>query len=346
MKAIVLREFGQPLVAEDVPDPCPGPQDVVVKVMACGIDGTDLKLLNGFGYTPELPFIMGHEPAGIVEEVGAEVCEFRPGDRVIPYIFLIPPHSSWYRTPREQLCPEMTGVIGVRHAAGGYAERLCVPERQLVRLPDAIAWQDAAVLCDAGLTAWHAVDRAAIVEGETLVVFGVGGVGSFVVQLAKLRGARVIAVEQSAAAEEWARSLGADEVLRNDEQPAAERIRQLSDHGGADCVMDIVGSQATLTDGVDSLRVGGRLVVVGYTPDEYSLSPRRLAQNELQLTGSRGGTHQDLQAITQLMADGRLQSIVTQTRPLEQANESLEALRQGAVLGRLVLENQSAGTAA
>lgn len=346
MKAVVLREFGQSLVVEDVPDPHPGPQDVVIKVMACGIDGTDLKLLDGFGYTPELPFIMGHEPAGVVEEVGAEVTDFRPGDRVIPYIFLIPPDSAWYRAPREQLCPEMTGVIGVRNAAGGYAERLCVPARQLVRVPDEVSWQDAAVLCDAGLTAWHAVDRAQISEGETLLVIGVGGVGSFVVQLAKLRGARVIAVEQSAAAEDWARSLGVDAVLRNDEQPVAERVRNLAGHGGADCVMDIVGSQATLNDGVDSLHVGGRLVVVGYTPDEYALSPKRLAQNELQLIGSRGGTHRDLTAMTELMADGKIQSIVTQTRPLEQANESLEALRQGAVLGRLVLETSSTDTAA
>jgi len=314
-------------------------------VMACGIDGTDLKLLDGFGYMPELPFIMGHEPAGVVIETGAEVTGFQPGDRVIPYIFLIPPDSSWYRSAREQLCPEMTGVIGVRNAAGGFAERLCVPARQLVRIPDNVTWPDAAVLCDAGLTAWHAVERARIQIGDNVLVIGVGGVGSFVVQLARLRGAHVIAAEQCDSSVEWARSLGANEVCNSNHGPLSEAIQELTDNTGVDCVMDIVGNQQTLTDGIDSLRVGGRLVVVGYTPDQYSLSPKRVAQNEFEVCGSRGGTHRDLAAVTELMASGQIRSIVTETQPLENANESLDALRRGDVQGRLVLEIQPLGNA-
>jgi 2-desacetyl-2-hydroxyethyl bacteriochlorophyllide A dehydrogenase len=284
---------------------------------------------------------MGHEPAGIVDKVGSDVTEFRPGDRVLPYIFLIPPGSRWYQSSREQLCPEMAGVIGVKNLPGGYAERLRITARQLIRLPDSIAWKDAAVLCDAGLTAWHAIARSRIQIGETVVVIGVGGVGSFVVQLAKLAGANVVAVERSAKKTEWARSLGAQYAIDSGQMQVTEEVKRLTAGAGADCVLDIVGSRDSLAAGIDSLRVGGRLVVVGYTPDVYSLSAKRLAQNELELLGSRGGTRRDLAAVVNLMASGRIQSVVTQTRPLNQVNEALTELRQGNVLGRVVLELHS-----
>src|SRR5437764_13415465 len=111
MKAAVLKAFGAPLSIEEVDDPRPGPDDAVIRVMACGIDGTDLKLLDGFGYTPDLPFIMGHEPAGLVESVGDRVTALRLGDRVIPYNFLIPSESSWYTSDRVTVCTENAVVI-------------------------------------------------------------------------------------------------------------------------------------------------------------------------------------------------------------------------------------------
>lgn len=339
MKAALLEEFGAPLVLTDVPDPVPGPDEVQIRVRACGIDGTDLKLLDGFGYTPKLPFIMGHEPAGVVEQVGGELDEFAPGDRVIPHIFLVPPESRWFRSPREQLCPEMTGVVGVKDAPGGYAERVCVAARQLVRIPESVAWHDAAVLCDAGLTAWHAVDRASLLSGETVLVVGVGGVGSFVVQFAKMAGVDVIAVDRSAQKLDWARSLGADHVLNSHEQDVAGEVRRLTGGIGVDCALDIVGAAASLTAGIAALKPGGRLVLVGYTPDEYTLSAKQFAQNEFELIGSRGGSFRDLQAVVDCVASGRIKSIVTGRRPFEEVNEALAELRAGGVLGRLVLEH-------
>ncbi|MBX7169051.1 MAG: zinc-binding dehydrogenase [Pirellulales bacterium] len=344
MMAAVLREFGQPLEITDWPDPRPGPRDAIVRVMACGIDGTDLKLLGGFGYTPELPFIMGHEPAGVVEEIGSEVTEVRCGDRVVPYIFMIPPGSPWYGSPSEQLCPEMTGVIGVKNVPGGYAERLRVPAAQLTRLPDSIAWADAAVLCDAGLTAWHAVRRAQLESGEAVLVIGVGGVGSFVVQFARLAGAEVIAVEKHVAKLDWARSLGAERVIDGCQEDVPQCARQLAGAGGVDCVLDVVGSAESIAWAIESLRPGGRLVLVGYTPDAYPLSPKRFAQNEWRLIGSRGGTRRDLQAVVDQVAAGRVRSIVTRSRRLLEVNEALTSLREGQVLGRTVLEVHSPDT--
>ncbi|MFO1094578.1 MAG: zinc-binding dehydrogenase [Planctomycetaceae bacterium] len=339
MKAALLTKFGAPLELVEVPDPQPGPDDVVVRVMACGIDGTDLKLLDGFGYTPELPFIMGHEPAGVVEQVGRNVRDFAPGDRVIPYIFLIPPDSPWYRSPREQLCPDMVGVIGVKHVPGGYAERLCVAVRQLVRIPDSVPWHDAAVLCDAGLTAWHAVGRARLQPGETVLVIGVGGVGSFVVQFAKIAGATVVAIERSPGKCRWTMELGADAVLVADHPDNADALRRYAGVG-FDCVIDVVGSAESLATGVASLKPGGRLIVVGYTPDEYRLSAKQFAQNEFELIGSRGGSFADLREVVQAVASGQIQSIVTQRRPLREVNEALAELKSGRVQGRLVLDCQ------
>jgi D-arabinose 1-dehydrogenase-like Zn-dependent alcohol dehydrogenase len=333
MKAAV-EETGAPL--HQAVTIAPGPDDAVIAVRACGIDGTDLKLLDGFGYTPDLPFIMGHEVAGVVESVGARVDTTRPGDRVVVYNFLIPPESPWYRGEREQLATDMLGVVGVKGHSGGYAEKLRVAARQLVAIPEGVGWRDAAVHCDAGLTAWHAVGRSHLAAGETVLVIGVGGVGSFAVQFARLAGARVVAAERTQAKLDWARKLGVDEAILFSE--IAARVRDLSAGHGADCVLDIVGTAETMTAAIDAVAVGGRIVVVGYTPDSFALAGKRLAQNELEVIGSRAGSRQDLAAALALTAARRILSIVTDHAPLDAVNEALAKLARGDVLGRLVLD--------
>jgi propanol-preferring alcohol dehydrogenase len=336
MKAAVLNAFGAPLTIEEIDDPHPGPDDAVIRVKACGIDGTDLKLLDGFGYTPDLPFIMGHEAAGVIESVGERVTVFKPGDRVIPYNFLIPPDSPWYRTDREQLCPDMIGVVGVKNRNGGYAEKLLLPAEQLVQIPEGISWRDAAVYCDAGLTAYHAVDRSRLTKGETVLVIGVGGVGSFAIQFARLAGARVIALDRLQTKLDWARTLGATVAVTSDE--VGEAVRAFTNGEGLECVLDIVGTEQTMAVGIDAVRGGGRIVVVGYTPDIFALSGKRLAQNELEIIGSRAGSRKELAGALALTAAGKIRSIVTDTAPLDQVNEALDKLRRGEVIGRLVLD--------
>lgn len=341
MKAAVLREFKKPLSWEEVTTPRPGPDDVLVKVMACGIDGTDLKLLDGFGYTPDLPFIMGHEVAGVVTEAGHRVSGFEEGDRVIVYNFTTCGECLPCRTFREQICVNMGSVLGAKERNGGYAEFVTVPGRQLVQIPDDVSWPDSAVCCDAGMTAFHAIDRAGLQMGETVLIVGVGGVGSIAVQLAKIAGARVIAVELSQSKREWARQIGADEVLSPNDEDLPAVVRDLTEGLGVDCAIDIVGQTDTMTAGVASLRNGGRMVVVGYTPDHYPVEGKYLAQNELEIIGTRAGRKQDLINVVRLMASGRVGSIVTQTFPMENANEALAVLRSGENLGRIVLLSPS-----
>lgn len=338
MKAAVLREFGKPLVIEDIEAPVPTANEVLIRMHACGIDGTDLKLLDGFGYHPELPFIMGHEPAGVIEQIGDAVTNINIGDRVVTHNFFMCGTCELCRNNRGQLCPNMTRVLGVKDAPGGYAEYMKIPATQAVQLPGNISFKDAATLSDAGITAFHAVDRARIAAGEIVLVIGVGGVGSYAVQFAKLRGARVIAAETTAAKCAHALTLGVDEVVNSTDSKVTEQCRELTGGRGVDCVIDIVGQESTIAAGVDSLFNGGRIVIVGYTTDSYPLNGKQLAQNELEIIGTRCGRKQDLTAAAALLSDGKVKSIVTDSAPLENVNEALARLRAGEVLGRCVLE--------
>jgi 2-desacetyl-2-hydroxyethyl bacteriochlorophyllide A dehydrogenase len=337
VKAAILRELGKPLEITEIETPEPDRDDVLVQVMACGIDGTDLKLLDGFGYVPDLPFIMGHEVAGIVAEVGSHVSEFKPGDRVVIYNFSYCGKCLLCRTHREELCINMAGVLGARGRYGGYADYCLVPVRQIVPVPGHVPWPDAAICCDAGLTAYHALDRGRVHMGESVLIIGVGGVGSMVTQLVKLAGARAIVAVRSERRAQQARAMDADEVIYSTQGNVAQVVHEMTDGLGADCVIDNVGNQETLIYGFDSLRHGGRLVIVGYTPEVYPLNGKVTAQNEKEIIGSRAGRLQDLIDTVRLMASGKFKSIVTETFPLEKANEALAFLRSGKMLGRAVL---------
>lgn len=338
MKAAVLRQFGQPLTLEAMPVPVPGDDDVIVRVMACGVDGTDLKLRDGFGYTPELPFVMGHEIAGVVENVGQSVTDFRPGDRVAVYNFLNCGRCVYCMTYREQLCPNMAGVMGVLRVHGGYAEFVRVPAQQLLRIPENVSWEDAAVCCDAVLTALHAVDRAHLRLGETVLIVGVGGVGSAAIQIARLSGADVIAVDRDARREAWAMANGARVfIAAQDDTDWRQQVMHLTEGAGVACAIDIVGTETTLNLSLQSLQRGGRMLVVGYTPDQFAVAGKYLAQNELEIIGTRAGRRQDLVNALRLVAETRLRSIVQHRFRLDEVNAALDLLSAGNAIGRIVL---------
>lgn len=336
MKAAVLRAVGEPLAIEDIAAPRPGPGEVLLRVRACGIDGTDLKLLDGFGYVPDLPFVMGHEIAGEVVECGADVTGFAAGDRIVVYNFVTCGACFYCRVGRDQLCQDMRGIVGILDRPGGYADTVCLPAQQLIRLPDRVSYQDGATCCDAGMTALHAVDRADVSIGERALVIGVGGVGSVVTQILAASGVEVIAVDFDAAKEDWARAQGAAAFLSLEGDALAAEALRRSGGMGVDRVIDVVGLEATMRAGFAALRRGGRMVVVGYTPEALPLPGKELAQNEKEVLGTRAGSRVDLRACLTLYETGKLRSIVRATYPLQKVNEALEALR-GGVIGRIVL---------
>jgi propanol-preferring alcohol dehydrogenase len=294
-------------------------------------------ILTGFGYVPQLPHVLGHETAGVIARVGEGVTDFRPGDKVAVYNYFYCGSCVYCRVHREQLCINMKGVLGILNRYGGYAEYVTAYARQLVRVPDEMSWHDAAVCCDAGITAYHAVDRGGIRLGEVVLVIGIGGVGSMVTQLCKASGARVIVAVLSEERGHRAREMGADHILNSRQVRIEKAVNELTGGLGVDCVIDVVGIEETMTYGVSSLRRGGRLVLIGYTPERYPLRGEQLDQNELTIIGTRGGRISDLGAIVKLVADGRIKSVVTKLYPLEEANEALAFLRSGEAMGRVVL---------
>ena len=209
MKAALLRKIGEPLSLEELPLPQPGADEALLRVRACGIDGTDLKLLDGFGYVPELPFVMGHEIAGEVVACGANAHDFAPGDRAVVYNFVTCGSCVYCCTFHDQLCVNMRGIVGILDVPGGYAEYVCLPAQQLIRLPDGVSFADGATCCDAGMTALHAVDRADVNIGDRALVIGIGGVGSVVTQILSASGVEVIAVDIDSDKESWALEQGA-----------------------------------------------------------------------------------------------------------------------------------------
>ena len=336
MKAAVLRKIGEQLTIEELPQPTPGVGEALVKVRACGLDGTDLKLLDGFGYVPQLPFIMGHEVAGEVAAVGADVFDFAPGDRVAIYNFVTCGACVYCRTFHEQLCLNMRGIVGILEVAGGYAEYVCTPVQQLVPVPDEVSWADSATCCDAGMTALHAVDRADVKIGDTALVIGIGGVGSIVTQLLAASGVEVIAADIESTKAEWARQQGASVFLPAAGDDLVTSVQGMSGGLGVDRVIDVVGLESTMGAGFASLRPGGRMVVVGYTPELFPLSGKELAQNEKEVTGTRAGRRSDLDRCLKLYAAGVLRSIVRREYALDQVNEALAELRAG-ITGRIIL---------
>lgn len=337
MKAAVLHAAHQPLTIEQVADPQIGPADVLVRTKACGICGTDVHIQDGWGYTPNLPFVMGHEPSGVVEAVGSDVTQFHIGDRVIPNIFFTCGDCFYCRTNRETQCLRLGGILGVLGHWGGFGDCFRIPARQLFHLPNNISFTDGAVIADAVVTALHAVQAGRVAAGESVVVIGIGGCGSAAVQICRMFGARVIAADVNPAKQHRAIELGAEIALISGSTDVAQAVREATDGLGAACVIDAVGSAETLAAGVESLARGGRLVVLGYTQDRYPLDPRQIAVHELQIIGVRSGGRQDTVDAIRLVADGRWKSIVSDVFPIEQVNEALQLLRTGSAQGRVVL---------
>ena len=340
MKAMVLDRFREPVVWRDVPDPGPGAQEVVVQVRANGVCATDLKLVDGLVPTVTLPHILGHEVAGEVAEVGKDVGGLRPGDHVTVYPTLGCGYCDACRTGSENLCQgaPRTGF----ELDGGFGRYLLTRGRNAVKIDPAVPFEQAAILPDAVAASYHGlVHRAKVRAGETVVVVGVGGLGIHAVQIARVIGARVIAADVVTEKLRAAEGFGADAVvdMRQEELPA--RLKALTGGLGADVVVECVGGDAVsdvLQGSVASLKLGGRLLVLGYSYGRsLSVDSADLVYGQWSLLGSRASRLQDVVDVVRLVEDGRIRPIVSGSFPLEQANEALSLLRETSPLGRIVL---------
>ncbi len=341
MLAARLVAAGEPLRVEPVPVPAPGPGEILVAVHGCGLCGTDLHLaVDGDLPTKRTPITLGHEPAGVVADPGAHPL-LRAGDRV----GLLPAASCgacrWCLTGREALC-DAAEVYGMDRD-GALAEYIAVPGRAVVALPDEVPFDVAAIATDAVATPFHALRcRGRLQAGETVAVFGCGGIGTHAILLARLMGAgRIVAVDAEPAALARAERIGADAVVDARQDDLAREVRARAG-GGLDLALECVGRPETVADAVRCLGKGGRAVLVGVGPGRPALPPlHAFVGREQAVLASYGAHRGDLEDVYALVASGRLDlsGSVSARYPLTAADDALQHLarREGDVV-RIVVQ--------
>ncbi|MBI4540994.1 MAG: alcohol dehydrogenase catalytic domain-containing protein [Gemmatimonadetes bacterium] len=344
MRAVRYHGPRAPFQLEDVPAPEPGPGEVRVRILAAGVCHTELHFQSGLLDLGVAPLTMGHEIAGEIDRVGPGVRSVRPGDRVILYYYAGCGQCEWCRRGDENLCGRLKAELGFL-SDGGYAEHVCVPERNAVPLPAQVSFEDAAPIPCGVTTAIHASRIAGVREGDVAVVYGVGAVGYGLIQLARLRGARVIGIGRSPAKLELARTLGADHVVNGAETAdVAAAVRDWTGGRGADVVFELVATEATMTDSTRMLARRGRLVFIGYSEDRFSIHPIQLVVNETVVTASVGNALGELEEAVRLVGEGKVRTLVDRVLPLERWQEGLDALAQREVVGRVILAPHAPNT--
>ncbi len=339
MKALVVKEFGGPLILEDVPVPKPGPDDALIRVKACAVDQFDLTIRDGKFPTAKTPIILGHEIAGVVEAVGVKVDNVQPGDRVTSTLYLTCGKCRYCLTGRETICADFKGYVGI-HTPGAYAEYTTIPAANLVKLPETISFPEGSVIANAIGTPYHALTKRAKVQpGEFVIVTGAGGgVGAHAVQIVKMMGAFVMAVDIGEDKLSLARKLGADVVFDASSGDFSTAAREWTNGDGAEVVLELVGTK-TFESSLKSLARGGRMVIVGsHTGTVLTASPQAMIANEWEILGSRNVTKRELAEVVALVATGRVKPIVTGVYPLEEAESLHQRLRKQEIIGRVVLE--------
>jgi propanol-preferring alcohol dehydrogenase len=341
MKAIVLHAPNTSFELEERPVPKPGPNDLLVRVRACGAGLTVHHAKVGTS-PARLPVIMGHEIAGEVMEIGSAVEGVAVGDHVTPHFYLFCGRCRYCLTMREPLCENTGGYIG-RQCDGGYAEYVTLPARNLVRIPADLPYhehpEEVAVICDAIATPYKVNRRARIKPLEDVLVIGAaGGVGIHMVQLARYAGARVLAADRGDSKLAAAHAAGAHETIDALAGGIDAQARRLTDGRGVDVVVDFVASPETLQAGLAALAPGGRLAILGVHRDSrFSVDPFWMLNGEREVIGSRYVTRQDIVDSLELVRRGHIRPIVTRIFALEDAEQAHELLGQGAMIGRAAL---------
>lgn len=287
MKAALLRELQKPLIIEEVPDPALGYGETLVRVKAVGICHSDLEIIDGKIPPAKLPIILGHEVAGVIEGVGDGVKHLRPGDKVaLSWLWWTCGRCRPCLVGRENICENQinTGYI----VDGGYAELVKVPATHLLKIPDNVSFPDATSATDAVATPYRALTYASrVVPGDLVSVFGIGGLGHNAVQIAKVLGAKVVAVDILESKLEFAKELGADYLVNASKEDVVKYIKDL---GGADVTVTTVESLKAMRQAYDSLRAGGTLVLIGLPVGELSLPVIDWILRDIKVVGNIGFT--------------------------------------------------------
>jgi propanol-preferring alcohol dehydrogenase len=330
----MARENRKPLRIEEVTFRDPGPGEVLVRLHASGVCHTDLHAIDcDWPMKPNLPFIPGHEGVGIVVKAGRDTNGLKDGDRVgLPWLHSACGHCEWCLTGWETLCPaaEYGGYI----ANGSFAEYALAPAAYVGHIPATLTDVEAAPILCAGLTAWKALKETETTAGQWVAIVGAGGLGQMAIQYAMTMGLHVIAIDINPKKLLRAKDLGAEITLDGRDPNVCQQVQAAV--GGAHGVIVTAVSIQAFRQAVAMTRRKGACVFVGLPPGEVSLPLFDLVLKRITIRGSLVGTREDLQEALTLSADSGARAHV-QTQPLATANDALDRLRAGKVLGRIVL---------
>ena len=340
MKAIRLIKSGLLLEAQEIVVPQIGARDVLIRVRAAGICHSDAHYRAGVSPVRCLPLTLGHEVAGVVEKTGADVASFTVGDRVCVHYLVTCGHCVFCQAGTEQFCPTAQ-MIG-KHRDGGYAEFIIVPERSVFHLPDEIPFEQGAILMCSSATSLHALNKARLRSGETVAIFGVGGLGISALQLARHFGAaEVFAVDINPGKLELAERFGAIPVDASVGHPVA-KIQELTDGRGVDVALELVGLPVTMRQAVQSLAILGRAALVGLTRETFEVaSYSELLNKEAEVIGVSDHLASEIPLLLDLARTGKvdLSHGIIRTVPLEAraVNGVLDRLEKFDEDGRVVI---------
>ena len=339
MIGMAVREYGEPLERVELAEPELQPGHALLEVLSCGVCFTDVKTSRGrqpYSDGLDLPHIPGHEICARVIESDPPVLD--PGTVVVVYHLWPCRRCARCRAGTEQLCLDPQGWTGFT-TDGGFRQRMVAPLDRLAVVPPEIDPIRAAPLtCALGTSYRAVVNRGGVRPGDRVAVIGLGGVGIHALQIAHAIGARAVGVDVSEGALAVAGRLGIP-ALDGSDPELDEKLRARTDGEGLDVVLDTVGSVETLGTAFRATRSAGRIVAVGYSLDsKLDLQTARFVLEEVELVGSRYVAMDELDRVIRMVADGRVEVIVDRVLPLERANEALEALEAGEVVGRVVLD--------
>jgi NAD+-dependent secondary alcohol dehydrogenase Adh1 len=339
VKAARLHEYHQQLKVEEADEPkATGPLDVVVRIGAAGLCRTDLHIQEGQWAEKsgvELPYTPGHENAGWIHEVGSGVTNVEVGDTVIVHPFITCGLCRPCRAGDDMHC--VNGSFPGIDRDGGFADFLFTSARSVVKLDPSLEPKDIAALADAGLTAIHAVKKAIPVlgSGTKVVVIGAGGLGHIGIQCLKaMTPTEIIVVDPSEPALALAGELGADHTVRVDGSHV-EKVQELTDGHGAQAIIDFVGENGAIEDGVAMIEDGGFYYVIGYG-ENVNVPTIDIISREINFIGNLVGTYVDLEDLMTLTAQGQVK-LHTTTYPLDAINDAMADLDNGRLQGRGIL---------
>ena len=336
MIAAVIKEFGKKISIEKVAIPKPKKKEVLVKVKASGLCGTDLHMLDGKIPTVQLPHIPGHELAGEIYELGEEVTGFEVGDNVVSAIDVTCGICGFCITGRGNLCKNLKR-IGFE-LNGSHAEFTVVQEKSLVKIDKKIPFEQAAIVPDAVTCMYHAICVQGKVQvGDKICILGIGGLGLQGVQIAKIAGAEVYCTSRQDRKLNIAKRLGADVGLNTKKIDLVKEIYKLTDGEGCGVVFDNIGNKESVQLALNICRRGGKVIIVGFIDEEFNANFQDIIQNEKEIIGTRASNKQDLIKTVRLVEQGKITPYVSNTFPLKDINQAIEQLRDGKTAGRSVL---------